>query len=42
MDHAAGGKMLWNPYELDNIFPAESLWQVLIEEASEGGQLLTH
>lgn len=31
MDHAAGGEMLWSPYELDNVFPAESFRQVSIE-----------
>jgi len=40
MDQAAGGEMFWNPNELDNIFPAESFWQVPNGEVSERDQLL--
>lgn len=39
MDRAAGGEMLWSPYELDNVFPAERFRQVSNGEVSEGDTL---
>lgn len=40
MDHAAGGEMFWNPYELDNIFLLRASGRCPMERLARGASFL--